>query len=59
MTQPNWLPPGVPILWSCIATGCAGGNFINDQQGQADHQAAFGHWPVAGRPLCVVAAVGT
>jgi hypothetical protein len=59
----NWLSfaqqAGAPVLWSCTATGCPGGNYLNDQQGQADHQAAYGHQPVAGRPLCPVAAVGT
>jgi hypothetical protein len=49
----------VPILWSCTAPGCPGGNWINDPQGQADHAARFGHQPIPGRPLCPVAAVGT
>jgi hypothetical protein len=48
-----------PVLWACTVPGCGGGQFINDQQGQADHAARFGHWPIPGRPLCVVAAVGT
>jgi hypothetical protein len=40
----------VPVLWSCLACS-GGGQFISDAQGRADHQARFGHRPVAGRPL--------
>ena len=47
-----------PILWSCLAPGCAGGNYLADGQGRADHAAAFGHQPQPGRPLTPVAAVG-
>jgi hypothetical protein len=39
-----------PVLWSCLACH-GGGQFLNDTQGRADHQARFGHRPVAGRPL--------
>jgi hypothetical protein len=49
----NWLnlaEPPVTVLWSCLACS-GGGQFINDGQGRADHQARFGHPPVAGRPL--------
>jgi hypothetical protein len=49
----------VPVLWACAVPACPGGQFINDPQGLSDHAARFGHQPVAGRPLCVVAAVGT
>lgn len=51
----NWLYQAestAPILWSCLA--CGGqlpGQFLNDAIGRADHQAASGHAPVAGRPL--------
>jgi len=55
----NWLrsaeKDGTPVLWSCAATGCPSGNYINDPQGWADHQAATGHRPMPGRPLCPVA----
>ena len=50
-------PLNVSILWSCTACP-AGGNFIDDGQGRADHQARFGHQPAPGRPLCPVMAVG-
>ena len=49
----------VPVLWACTVPGCPGRQYIDDPQGQADHAARFGHWPIPGRPLCVVAAVGT
>jgi hypothetical protein len=39
------------ILWSCTAAGCTSGKFLNDAQGRADHQTAYGHAPVPGRPL--------
>jgi hypothetical protein len=48
-----------PVLWACAVPGCGGGQFINDPQGLSDHAARFGHQPIPGRPLCVVAAVGT
>jgi hypothetical protein len=56
----------ITILWSCL--GCSGsgqfrddggGQFLDDDQGRADHQAATGHWPAPGRPLCPIMAVGT
>jgi len=50
-------PLNVSILWSCTACP-AGGNFIDDGQGRADHQARFGHLPAPGRPLAPVMAVG-
>jgi hypothetical protein len=59
----NWLyfaeRAGATVLWSCTVTGCPAGNYLDDPQGHADHQAVYGHSPVAGRPLCPVAAVGT
>jgi hypothetical protein len=39
------------IMWSCTSAGCARGVFCNDPQGRADHQTAYGHAPVPGRPL--------
>jgi hypothetical protein len=39
------------IVWSCSYAGCAGPRFINDAQGQADHQSLRGHVPVPGKPL--------
>jgi hypothetical protein len=41
-----------PVLRACLA--CDGGQFIDDAQGRAAHQARFGHRPVAGRPLAPV-----
>ena len=56
----NWLYPeqAVSMLWSCTVPGCQGGQFIEDSQGRADHEARFGHPPVAGRPLAPVMGVG-
>jgi hypothetical protein len=48
-----------PILWSCLA--CGGqppGQYLDDATGRADHQAATGHAPIAGRPLFPIAGVG-
>jgi hypothetical protein len=58
LNLPYAVPVPVPVLWSCLACP-TGGNFISDDQGRADHQARFGHQPQPGRPLCVLAAVGT
>jgi hypothetical protein len=52
-------PPGITVLRCCLA--CGGqlpGQYLDDDQGRADHQAAAGHVPVPGRPLCPVMGVG-
>jgi hypothetical protein len=54
----NWADKSTAtILWSCLACS-GGGQFIDDGQGRADHQARFGHLPAPGRPLAPVMAVG-
>jgi hypothetical protein len=53
-----WAEQATSILRACLACS-GGGQFIDDDQGRADHQARFGHQPVAGRPLCPLAAVGS
>jgi hypothetical protein len=45
---------GMTILWSCLACNGGGGQFLDDDQGRADHQAATGHWPRPGRALCPI-----
>jgi hypothetical protein len=47
----------VPVLVACTVPGCVAGQWVYPG-GEADHQAATGHAPVAGRPLCPVLAVG-
>jgi hypothetical protein len=47
----------VPIIRACAVPGCTVGQYI-DPLGEADHQAAAGHVPVPGRPLCPVMGVG-
>jgi hypothetical protein len=52
-------PSAPPILRQCLA--CGGqppGQYLDDATGRADHQAATGHAPVAGRALCPLAGVG-
>jgi hypothetical protein len=39
------------VVWSCAAAGCSSPRFLNDPQGRSDHQTAYGHAPVPGRPL--------
>jgi hypothetical protein len=42
------------LMWTCNYPGCPRGNYVMDEQGQADHEAVFGHAPEPGKPVAWV-----